>query len=145
MRAIEIKSPEPMLEKVHFLRERSDFKMNHIFEILSEFAHMETLKIWKWKFSKDLGKWRFSAFWASYLQQWRLSPKKIFGAFLGYAAYSTPILLGISIFQKFSKMQELLWIILQNGQNPTETRWSGLKWILSVPRKNSTFSDISSH
>ena len=47
MRAIEIKSPEPMLEKVHFLRERSDFKMNHIFEILSEFAH-----IWEWLFQK---------------------------------------------------------------------------------------------
>ena len=45
MWAIEIELPGLRLEKVNFLRERSDFKMDHIFEILSEFAHIKTLEI----------------------------------------------------------------------------------------------------
>ena len=126
------------------LNPSSDLNLSHMSEFLSDFAHSGVWWSWKWQLSKIFEKSRFWAFWAPDLLQKRFSPRKIFGPFLGCGAYSTAIWLEISIFQKNLKTQELMRIILQNGQNPPETRWSGLKWNLSIPRKNSTFSHISS-
>ena len=126
------------------LNPRLDFNLSQIFEFVSDFADFGVWWSWKSKLSKKAKKSRFLLLWTSDLLQKPFSPRKIFGPFLGCGAYSTAIWLEISIFQKNLKTQELMRIILQNGQNPPETRWSGLKWNLSVPRKNSTFSHISS-
>ena len=126
------------------LNHRSDFKMSQISEFLSEFAHSGVWWSWISKLLKNAKTSRFWSFWTSDLLQKPFSPRKIFGPFLGGGAYSTAIWLEISIFEKNSKIQTFMWIILQNGQNPPEIRWSGLKWNLGVPRKDSTFSHINS-
>ena len=127
------------------LNYRSDFKMDQIFEILSEFAHSGIWWSWKWKLSKNCEKSRFSTFWTSYMLQKPLSPIRICAPFSRSRAYSASILPNIDFFSLRSKKQMFSSIILRFEQNPTETRWSGLKWNLSVPSKNSTFSHISSN
>ena len=127
------------------LNYRSDLKMNQIFEFLSDFAHSEIWWSWIWKFSKELKKSRFSTFWAPNLLQNPLSPARFSAAFLRSEAYSTSKMSKIDFFSHLSKKHCFNSIILRLERNPPETRWSGLKWNLSDPRKNSTFSHISSN
>ena len=127
------------------LNPSSDFKMNQIFEILSDFAHSEVWWSWNSTLSKDFEKSRFPASWTPDLLQKPLSPIRISAAFSRSAAYSAPKPPEISFFQKQLKTQKLTRIKLQNGQIPTESRSCGLNWSPKVPNKNSSFSHISSN
>ena len=131
-------------ENLKNLNYRSDLKMSQIFEFLLDFAHSEIWWSWIWKFSKKLKKSRFSTFWAPNLLQNPLSPARFSAAFLRCGAYSTSKMSKIVFSSHLSKKHCFNSIILRLEQNPTEIRWSSLKWNLSVPRKNSTFSHISS-
>ena len=133
----------PKISKIS--NDRSDFKMDHIIEFLSEFAHFGVWWASKVGFSKSAKKTRFAIFWTSDKLQKPLSPMGISAAFLRSRAYSVPKSPEICFFSLRRKIKGFIPIILQNGLNPTETRSSGLKWNLSAPRKNSTFSHISSN
>ena len=62
------------------LKPSSDFKMNQIFEILSEFTYSEVWWSWNSTLSKEFEKLRFSTFWTPDLLQKPLSPIKISAA-----------------------------------------------------------------
>ena len=131
-------------ENLKNLNYRSDLKMSQIFEFLSDFAHSEIWWSWIYKFSKELKKSRFSTFWAPNLLQKPLSPARFSAAFLRCGAYSTSKMSKFDFVSYLTKKHCFNSIILRLEQNPPETRWSGLKWNLSAPRQNSTFSHISS-
>ena len=114
------------------LNPRSDFNLSQIFEFLSDFAHIGIWWSWISKLSKIAKKSRFLLLWTSDFLQKPFSPRKISAAFLGCGAYSTAKMPKIVFFSLRQEIQSFSFIILQNGQNPTETRWSGLKWNPSV-------------
>ena len=126
-------------KKCSFREERSDFILSQISEFLSDFAHFEVWCTLMLAFSKVSGKMRFQAIWRSNMLH---SPKM--GQTFSWPKMASegnlmPKMTKISIFSLFSKVSIFGFIILQNGQNPTETRSCGLFWNLS---DNSDFSDF---
>ena len=66
--------------------------------------------------------------------------QKFWWAIMASAAYLMPKMPKILIFPNFSKVSIFSSNIFQNGQIPTESRWSGPFWILSAHSRFSRFS-----
>ena len=119
-------------KKIDYLPEYSDFKMNEIFEFLSDFGHSDGWSTWKSVFSKKRGKSCFLPYGSAYASISQKQQQKlddwIFDCCLHFGFRMAKILK----FPKFSKISNLTSIILHYGQNRPGTRKSGLKWNLSI-------------
>ena len=120
--------------------ECSDFILSQISEFLADFAHFEVWCASIPEFSSFFGKWRFRVIWRSNMLHSPKKGQKFSWAKIASGANLVPKMLKILIFQKFSKVAIFSFIILQNGQIPTETRSCGSFWVLSAHSRFSRFS-----
>ena len=125
--------------------ERSDFKMDHMSELLSELAHFGIWWVPIIGFLKNARKSRFPTFCTPDKLQKRLPPMGISVAFSRPGTHSVPKSPEICFFLLYRKMKRFIPFTFQNERIPTESRSCGVKWNLSAPRKSSSSSHISSN